>query len=240
MPKTTMGASRSTLVGALNICPRLPRTQRRNTVAARDPTGRRSATSRSKGSATSEYASRTAASATARSDSSRPPQMHAQSSTASAAAGPSQASSRNSEARRSSTFNAWAEPSVDAAAPAGEPAILVLGIDDIDLDAVAQSAHRDGREQVGLSRARMPEHPDVCIGVAVLIEGVDEHWRARVPVAADHQPTARLQVRFVPRKEGDQRCRVDDPLALEAVRTSWLRGNVAVQHPKHARLGEIG
>ncbi len=114
------------------------------------------------------------------------------------------------------------ELDVDAAEPSCQAAVLVLGIDDEDLGAGAERAHGEGRKQVCLPGARVAEDSDVGVGVATLVEGIDQDRGAGRAVAADEEPAGLLQVRLVPRKEGDQRRRIEDSLALEAVGAAGL------------------
>jgi len=128
------------------------------------------------------------------------------------------------------------ELDVDASEPASQAAVLVLGVDDEDLGARAERAYGESRKQVGLAGARMAKDRDVRVRVATVVEGIDQDRGAGRTVAADEQPAGLLQVGFVPRKEGDQRGRVEDALALEAVRPAGLDGEKAGQHAKCAAL----
>ncbi|HKW60896.1 MAG TPA: hypothetical protein VJR46_14195 [Candidatus Dormibacteraeota bacterium] len=129
---------------------------------------------------------------------------------------------------------AESQSNVDAAELLGQAAVLMLGVDDEDLDAHAQRSDRERREEVRLAGAGVAEDADIGVGVAALVEGIDEHRRAGRPVATGEQSARLLEVRLVPGKEGDKRCRVDDALALEAVRAAGARGEEAVEHPEGA------
>ena len=76
---------------------------------------------------------------------------------------------------------------VDAAEQSCKPAVLVLGVDQEDLDAAAQRRHRQCRQQVGLARARVSEHCDVCVGVARVVEGIECDWAAGGSIRTDRE-----------------------------------------------------
>src|SRR5450756_2374479 len=125
---------------------------------------------------------------------------------------------------------------VDTPQVPGQPAVLVLGIDDVHLDPSAKSAQRECRKQIGLARAGMSEHADVRIGVAPLVEGVEEHGRSGRDVSSNDQTAGLLKVGLEPGKEGDQRARIEDALAPKALDAQWLRREVAVEHSQGAGL----
>ena len=77
-------------------------------------------------------------------------------------------------------------------------------IDDVHLDATAERAHGKGGQQVGLACSGMPEDADVRVRVAALVEGIDEDRRAGGSVAADEDAGGLLEIRLMPRKEGDK------------------------------------
>ena len=112
----------------------------------------------------------------------------------------------------------------------------MLGIDDIDLDPAAKRPHGDRRQKVGLSRARVAEHADVGIGIAALIEWVDNHRGSSRTVTTNHHPAWLLEICVGPREEGDKGARVEDALAIETVDSCGQGGQVCVEHPERARL----
>src|SRR6202030_4632567 len=62
-----------------------------------------------------------------------------------------------------------------------ELAVLVLGVDQVDLDTQSERAHSQRRQEVGLARARVAEHGDVRVRISALVERVDHHRAAGGP-----------------------------------------------------------
>src|SRR5581483_471274 len=106
---------------------------------------------------------------------------------------------------------------VHAAELSREAAVLVLGIDDVDLDAATERAERESREQVGLSRPGVAEDRDVRVRVPGRVERVDRDRRAARLVAADDKTVRLAHLGIAPRKEGDERGGVEHPAPPEAV-----------------------
>ena len=128
------------------------------------------------------------------------------------------------------------ELNIYAAQLLGDTSVFVLRIDDVHAGTGAQRAHHNGREQVRLASSRMAEYRDICVRVSALIEWVDQNRRSGRRIAADEEPAWLLKVRLVPWKKRDQGGGVDDPLALQPVRTTGMGGHEAVPHPKSAAL----
>src|SRR5437879_6903818 len=118
----------------------------------------------------------------------------------------------------------------------GQVSVFVLGVDDVHLDATPERAHRKRGQQVRLTCAGMPEHADIRVRVATLVERIDQDWRTCRVVATDEKASGLLQVRFVPRKECHQGSRIEHPLALQTVLAAWPSGDVAVEHAEGAWL----
>src|SRR5258708_35020415 len=118
----------------------------------------------------------------------------------------------------------------------GQSSVLVLGVDDENLDALAQRAQRERREKVSLAGARVPDHPDVRVGVAPLLERVDQHGCPGRAVPANHQAASLLKIWFQPRKERAERRGVQYALASETVDAEWKRGEKSLEHPQGAGL----
>src|SRR5260370_11107305 len=118
----------------------------------------------------------------------------------------------------------------------GQSSVLVLGVDDENLDALAQRAQRKRREKVGVDGARVPERPDVRVEVAPMLERVDQHGRPGRAVRPDHEAASVLKIWFQPRKERGERGGVQYALASETVDAEWKRGEKSLEHPQGARL----
>jgi len=82
----------------------------------------------------------------------------------------------------------------------------------------------------------MSEHADVGVGVALLIERVDDDGRTCRMAAPDDQPSGLMQLGIQPWKEGDQGAGVENALALKAIDDGGSRRNVPVEHPEGAWL----
>jgi len=136
--------------------------------------------------------------------------MVAQRSTASAVAAPSQDSSpagaQAEDVQR--VARAERELHVDATEVARETSVLVLGIDDVHLNAAAERSHQECRQQVRLARARVAEHADVGVGIALLVERVDQNRRTAGAVAADDKAARLLNVGTGPWEQGHECARV--------------------------------
>src|SRR5712691_3258089 len=125
---------------------------------------------------------------------------------------------------------------VDTAQLLGEAAVLVLGIDDVNLDASPERAEHQRGKQVRLACAGVPKHADVGVRVAAVIEWINENRRACCSVASDDQSTRLLQIWLEPGKERDQRARVQDALALQPVEADRQRGEVPIEHAERTEL----
>src|SRR5258708_31128766 len=115
-------------------------------------------------------------------------------------------------------------------------AVLVLGIDHVNLRAAPERPHQEHRQQVRLARARIAEDPDVGVRVTVLVEGVDEHWRTARAAFAHHQAAGLLKVRAGPREKRDQGAGVKDAPAPETIDTNRRSCDMAVEHSERAGL----
>ena len=131
---------------------------------------------------------------------------------------------------------AQCELNIGSAKLARQTSVLMLRIDDVDLDAAAKRAHRKGREEVCLARARVAEDADVCVRVAVLVEGIYEHGRACGPAPTDEQSVRLLQIGIPPREEGHESRRVEDSLSLQAIGSTRSGRDEAVKHAERATL----
>src|SRR5579864_9686246 len=125
---------------------------------------------------------------------------------------------------------------VHAAELSCQSPVLMLWIDDVDLRAATKRAHGDSREEIRLACSRVPEDPNVGVGVSALVEGVDEHGHAGRAIPSDHQPANLLNIGFVPGKEGRKCAGVDDAQASQTVRATGQAGKKTITHAERARL----
>ncbi len=125
---------------------------------------------------------------------------------------------------------------VEAPEVRSEVAVLVLGVDHEHLNAAAERPQCERRKQIRLARARMPEHADVGVRVARLVEGVERHGAAARAAPAEHDAVRLLELGVEPRKEGRERARVEHAAAAEPVDTYRQRCEMAVEHAEGARL----
>jgi hypothetical protein len=134
------------------------------------------------------------------------------------------------------------EVDVQAAQPAGEAAVLVLGIDDEHLRANAEGSHGERRQQVRLAGAGVAEDADVGVRVAAVVEGIDEDGLTGRPVAAQDQAGGLLEVGVEPREEGGEGGRVEEPAAPQRVACDRERRDPAVELPagRGQELAESG
>ena len=98
-----------------------------------------------------------------------------------------------------------------------EVSVLVLGIDDVGLDPAAKRSYEERRQQVRLARARVAEHADVGVGIALLVERVDQNWRTGGAIAAHDEAARLLKVGTGPWEQGHQRACVEDSLASKTI-----------------------
>src|SRR6266852_5532498 len=82
----------------------------------------------------------------------------------------------------------------------------------------------------------MAEDSDVRVGVAPLVERVDEDGRPGREIPADDNATRLLKVRLQPGKECGEGAAVEDALAPEPIDAEGQRREVAVEHAQRAGL----
>ena len=117
-----------------------------------------------------------------------------------------------------------------------QAAVLVLRVDHEHLRAAAQRTHRQRRQQVSLAGARMPEDPDVGVGVLALIERIQHHRRPRRTTAPENEAARLRDLDVEPRQKCRECAGVQNSPSLQPVRRAGQRRDVSVGHSERALL----